>query len=254
MRRDLIEEGGRVRKFQITGNLNHASTRLIMDKVTPHIEMRTKVIYSFVAEIYRGHGEVTEYHKTLTASPGNVTSFQIKMHIDECEQKRLDLDNDEFWSKPYIPVERTTDVKGNHMGEVVFKHIQIKLIASNEPLMGCGPLPKWLAKKRCIYAVDKFADNLCVWRCLTIFQGLARGKNRADERTCREALALAREYYKDLKLVKHAVRATKLVDFEGIAKHHEINIMLFSGWYTEKYSIRRAKVRRFVRGTPHEYL
>ena len=38
----------------------------------------------------------------------------------------------------------------------------IKLIASNEPLLGCGPLPDWLRKKRCIHSRDTFDDNLCV--------------------------------------------------------------------------------------------
>ena len=48
------------------------------------------------------------------------------------------------------------------------KRVQIKLIASNEPLMDCGLLPKWLRKKRCINALETFDDNLCVWRSLAI--------------------------------------------------------------------------------------
>ena len=91
------------------------------------------------------------------------TSLQeIKEYIEECEQKRLDLENEEVWSKAYLPATRTTKVKGNYQGKVVFKHVQIKLIASNEPLMGCGLLPEWLRKKRCINALDTFDDNLCV--------------------------------------------------------------------------------------------
>ena len=38
---------------------------------------------------------------------------------------------------------------------------------------------------------------------------------------------LAREYYGDKNLKKRDVRPTKLVDFEGIAKHHNVNIMLY---------------------------
>ena len=41
------------------------------------------------------------------------------------------------------------------------------------------------------------------------------------------ALDLAREYYGDSKLKRKDVRPTKLVDFEGIAKHHNLNIMLY---------------------------
>ena len=35
-----------------------------------------------------------------------------------------------------------------------------------------------------------------------------------------------REYYDDSKLKRKDVRPTKPVDFEGIAKHHNVNIML----------------------------
>ena len=38
---------------------------------------------------------------------------------------------------------------------------------------------------------------------------------------------LAREYYGDNNLKKRDARPTKLVDFEGIAKHHNVNIMLY---------------------------
>ena len=38
---------------------------------------------------------------------------------------------------------------------------------------------------------------------------------------------VAREYYGDSKLKQKDVRPTKLVDFEGIAKHHNVNIMLY---------------------------
>ena len=94
--------------------------------------------------------------------------------------------------------------------------------------MGCGPLPDWLRKKHFIYALDKFDDNLCVWRCLTIYKRLARDeKNLVQERNRNAALNLAREYYGDDNLKKSDVRLTKLVDFEGIAKHPNVNIMLY---------------------------
>ena len=94
--------------------------------------------------------------------------------------------------------------------------------------MGCGPLPGWLRGKRCIYALDTFDDNLCVWRCLAIYKRLARGeKNRVQERNRNAALNLAREYYGDKNLQNEEVRPTKLIDFEGIAWHHNVNIMLY---------------------------
>ena len=48
---NLVHEGRHVKEFRVTGNLNNANTRTIMDNITPHIEMRVKVIYSFKADI-----------------------------------------------------------------------------------------------------------------------------------------------------------------------------------------------------------
>ena len=94
--------------------------------------------------------------------------------------------------------------------------------------MGYGPLPDWLRDKRCIYAINIFDDNLCVWRCLAICKRFALGeKNQVQKRNCEAALNLALEYYGDNKLKKKDVRPTKLVNFEGIAIHHNVNIMLY---------------------------
>ena len=146
-----MREGKRLKEFRVTGNLNNDNTKMIMANITPHIEMRVKVIYSFKSVICQGGGKIQSYSKTLDSSPGMT---------EECEQKRLDLDDEEVWSKAYLPATRTTEVRGNYEGKVVYKHVQIRLVASNEPLMGCGPLPHWLRKERCIYALDKFDDNL----------------------------------------------------------------------------------------------
>ena len=105
------------------------------------------------------------------------------------------VDNKEVWSKAYLRADRTTEAQGNYEGKVIFKHVQIRLVASNEPLVGFGPPPGWLRNKRCIYARDNFDDNLCIWRCLAIYKRHARGeKNRVQEINCKPALNLAREY------------------------------------------------------------
>ena len=107
----LVYEGKRVKEFRVTGNLNRSNTKMIMDNITPHIEMRVKVIYSFKSVIYRGGGEIKDYSKTLDSPPGIFTSLkEIEAYIDECEQKRLDLANKEVWSKAYLPTTRTTKV------------------------------------------------------------------------------------------------------------------------------------------------
>ena len=142
----LVYEGKRVKEFRVTGNLNKSNTKMIMANITPHIEMRTKVIYSFKSEIHRGAGQIAPYYKTLTSPPSIFRSLEkIQAYIEGCEQKRLDLDHEEVWSKAYLPPERTTEktteARGSYEGKVIFKHVQIRLVASNEPLMGYRPLP-----------------------------------------------------------------------------------------------------------------
>ena len=94
----LVHEGKRVKTFRLTGNLNNPNTRMIMDNITSHIEMRVKVIYSFKSVIYQGNGEIKDYSKTLDSAPGMFTSLkEIQEYIEVCEKIRLDLDNEEVW-------------------------------------------------------------------------------------------------------------------------------------------------------------
>ena len=72
----LIEDGARVKTWRLTKNLNLSLTDIIMHKATPDIEMRTKVVYSFEAEIHRGAGKIVDYSKVLSSPPGMFTSLQ----------------------------------------------------------------------------------------------------------------------------------------------------------------------------------
>ena len=224
----LVENGGRVKVYKTTGNLNFDLTDKIMEKITPIIETRTKVIHAFSCVIYRGQGEIIEYSKTFKAPSGTFSSLaEIKEYIRQCEQKRLDLEDAETWSKAYLPATATYASKGVYEGRVRFTSVSTKIILSNEPLLGCGPLPKWLADKKCIYAIDKINDNLCFWRCLAIHQRIMKGKKRPEEDTNREALKLARDFYRKPNLKREDVKPTRLVDFENIAKQFKVNIRLF---------------------------
>ena len=224
----LVENGGRVKVYKTTGNLNFDLTDKIMEKITPIIETRTKVIQAFSCVIYRGQGEIIEYSKTFKAPPGTFSSLDdIKEYIRQCEQKRLDLEDAETWSKAYLPATATYNSKGVYEGRVRFTSVSTKIILSNEPLLGCGPLPKWLADKKCVYAIDKIDDNLCFWRCLVIHQRIMKGEKRPEKKTNRDALKLARYFYKRPNLKREYVKPTRLVDFENIAKQFKVNIRLF---------------------------
>ena len=223
----LAENGGRVKVYKTTGNLNFDLTDIIMEKITPIIETRTKIIHAFSCVIYRGQGEIIEYSKTFKAPSGTFSSLADIEYIRQCEQKRLDLEDAETWSKAYLPATATYNSKGVYEGQVRFTSVSTKIILSNEPLLGCGPLPKWLADKKCVYAIDKINDNLCFWRCLVIHQRIMKGEKRPEEKTNRDALKLARDFYKRPNLKRENVWPTRLVDFENIAKQFKVNIRLF---------------------------
>ena len=117
----LAYKGKHAKEFRVTGNLNNSNTKMIMANITPHNEMREKLIYSFQSLIYRGVGEIRPYSKTLDSSPGMFTNLkEIQAFIKEYEQKQLDPDNEEVWLKAYLPATRTTEVRGNYEGKVVF--------------------------------------------------------------------------------------------------------------------------------------
>ena len=81
--------------------------------------------------------------------------------------------------------------------------------------MGCGPLPDWLRKKRCIFSIDTFDDNLCNWRCLAIYK--RKDIQRGTEFVTMTTLNLAREYYGDNKLKQKDVRPTKPADYMAVS-------------------------------------
>ena len=54
-----------------------------------------------------------------------------------------------------------------------------------------------------------------------------KGGKRPEEDTNRDALKLARDFYKNPNLKREDVKPTRLVDFENIAKQFKVNIRLF---------------------------
>ena len=223
----LVEDQTRIKKYEVTGDLNQNISDLMMEAIRPVVEMRTKVIYSFHCLIYRGKNEVVKYYKTFPNKATFTSLREIDDYIKQCELKRLDLDNAEVWNKAYLPASISTNKPGTYEGRVEFKRIHIKLISSNEPLLGCGPLPDWLRKKRYIYALDNEKDNLCVWRCLVISKRIRENRPRPEEYTTKDALQLAREFYDKPTLAIKCVRPTKLIDFERIAAKFQVNIRLY---------------------------
>ena len=82
--------------------------------------------------------------------------------------------------------------------------VEVKIIEDLQaPLhIRAGRLPDWLRYKRCLLALDKYADELCIFRCIAVHQGAHRIPNT------RKTRELAASFFD-----KHRVRArnTKVI-------------------------------------------
>lgn len=64
-----------------------------------------------------------------------------------------------------------------------FELLDVKALLHRLPLVGTGPLLEWLrnlAHTRQMVALDTFHDNLCLWRCLPVYQGARVECSTAD--------------------------------------------------------------------------
>ena len=67
-----------------------------------------------------------------------------------------------------------------------FFSADVKVVLDRQPLVGSGPLPEWLrklAQSRAMFTLDTFNDNLCLWRCISVYRGALphRSTNAARE-------------------------------------------------------------------------
>ena len=59
-----------------------------------------------------------------------------------------------------------------------FVSVDLKAVLDRQPLqIGLGRLPPWLRNKHQVIALDKYADALCLFRCMAVFAGARPDKN-----------------------------------------------------------------------------
>jgi len=110
---------------------------------------------------------------------------------------------------------------------VKFANITVKAVRDNQPMLGTGRLPEWLrnlarARAGPIVALDTFADNLCLERCIAVHQG-AR-----PDRSTRVARELAQSYFQ-IKTAPTNVPKTLLDELDKMEKQLNQGKPL-SGW------------------------
>ena len=137
------------------------------------------------------------FYKQQKGFPWINNFAEAESWMNEQENKRLSLDSINR------PNTKWTFIK--------FSNIEVKAVLANQPMLGTGPLPDWLrnlAHGRKMVSLDTFRDNLCLWRCIAVYQGerpdrstqvakrLAKGSFKSDlvSRTSLDELNKVEEY------------------------------------------------------------
>ena len=98
-----------------------------------------------------------------------------------------------------------------------FLFVEVKvLLVRQAPLLGTGPLPDWLRRKREMYSLDTYGDNLCLFRCIAVHRGA-----RVDCCT-RQARAFASKFFK-----APDTPATSLDDLRKVEAHFQLGIRVY---------------------------
>ena len=187
---NVVEENGRqVMKWHYLSGLNEMLVPRITERIGNVVQNRFKINYSYY-NVLRNIDTVRTFPWLQEGMKSTWLNF-----INEAErclelQERNKLDNER--------VERpdTQSVFDR------FLSVQIKIILDNCPLrVGEGRLPEWLQKKKGIFALDAFDDNLCVFRCLVVHRGADKRYNRRQTRqTAKEFFSLHEIPNKIIKL------------------------------------------------------
>ena len=222
VRREGEEEGrenGKGRRFikwAFTKRLRTNQTAAIMRKLRQNVNQSFYIRnnYSYVL-VNNETGLRMVFYKQQKGSPCINNFAEAERWVNDQENKRLNIDNIER------PNTKWTCIK--------FSNIEVKVVLDNQPMLGTGPLPDWLrnlAHGHKMISLDTYGDNLCVWRCIAVYQEarpdrctqlarqLARGFFKSDKvpRTCLGELDKVEWYLNEGRLLQEwlGIRAYEL--------------------------------------------
>jgi len=96
-----------------------------------------------------------------------------------------------------------------------FFNVDVKVVLDRQPLVGTGPLLKWLrnlAHSDAMVSLDMYNNNLCLWRCLAVH------REARTDRCTKEARRLAQSFNK-LKAIPLNFRKTSLDELDKVEAH-----------------------------------
>jgi len=124
----------------------------------------------------------------------------VEEYLEDQERQRLEL----------AGIER----RNTKWSFLRFHKVHVKVLLSRSLLLGSGQLPEWLrnlAHGCAMVTLDSYEDNLCLWRCISVYKG-----SRVD-RCTRVAKAMAKSFYKLAKTSSDAPK-TLLDELDKVEK------------------------------------
>ena len=172
--------GRRFIRWAFDKRLRANHTAAIMTKLRQNVNQAFYIRYKYAYVLVNNETVLgMVFYKQKKDSPWINNFVEAKSWLEQQENQRLNLDKIER------PNTKWTFVK--------FSNIEVKAVLDNQPMLGSGPLPHWLqnlAHGRKMVSLDTFRDNMCVWRCVAVYQG-----SRPDQCT-QLARQLARGFFK----------------------------------------------------------
>ena len=176
---NVVEENGRqVIKWHNLSGLNERLVPRIIEKVGDVVQNRFRINYSYYNVLRNiDTGKPFPWLQEGMKSSWFNTHAEAARWLEPQERDRLE---NERLERP-----DTRSVFDRFMS------IQFKIILDNQPLrVGEGRFPEWLRKKKGIFALDVFDDNLCVFRCLVVHRGAHKRINKRQTRQIAEEFSV----------------------------------------------------------------
>ncbi len=145
--------------------LENNKTQEFIEKISKKIKTAGFYTHSYSYWIENiEDGRMTIYYKNEKQNNSSRLSEMknVEKWLEAKETNRLSLE------KIHRP-----DTKWSFRG---FNDVFVKIVFARGPLLGTGPLPNWLralarGRNGPMVCLDTFGDNLCLWRCIAVFQG-----------------------------------------------------------------------------------
>ena len=147
-----------LKQWFFTQDLEHSIAQRKLDKIQQDVRTRHKlrIRWGYVLRNIEDNSTL-KWYTNNPPSPWSNKLSETEQWLDELEEYRLQQNI------------RRPDTKWVFEK---FISVELKVVLDRQPLLiGLGRLPPWLRNKHEVIALDNYADVLCPFRCMAVFDG-----------------------------------------------------------------------------------